>query len=69
MNSQDQLPVQDPCKKARRLTVGYSSGDSPGSDVPHLRLCGRWMKEAGFAIGRNVKVEVSEGRLMIETVD
>jgi hypothetical protein len=29
MNSQDQLPVQDPCKKARRLTVGYSSGDSP----------------------------------------
>jgi hypothetical protein len=37
--------------------------------VPFLRLCGRWMKEAGFPIGRSVKVEVSEGRLMIETVD
>ena len=69
MNSQDQLPVQDPCKKARKLMVGYSSGDSPGSDVPYLRLRGLWMREAGFVIGRTVKVEIREGRLMIETVD
>ena len=69
MNPQDQLSVLNPSMKARRLTVGYSSGDSPGSDVPYLRLRGRWMKDAGFAIGRNVKVEVGEGRRMIEPVD
>jgi hypothetical protein len=69
MNLQEQLPVLNPSMKARRLTVGYSTGDSPGSDVPYLRLRGRWLKDAGFAIGRNVKVEVSEGRLMIEPVD
>ena len=69
MNPQDQLPVLNPCTKARRLTVGYAPLDSPGSYVPYLRLRGRWLKDAGFAIGRNVKIEVSEGRLMIEPVD
>jgi hypothetical protein len=69
MNPQDQLPALNTCMKARRLKVGYSIGDLPGSDVPCLRLRGRWLQDAGFAIGRNVKVEVSERRLMIEPVD
>jgi antitoxin component of MazEF toxin-antitoxin module len=37
--------------------------------VPDLRLRGRWLRDAGFEIGRSVKVEVSEGRLTIEPVD
>jgi type I toxin-antitoxin system toxin SymE len=41
----------------------------PGIEVPFLPLCGRWLRDAGFDIGRNVKVEVSEGRLTIERVD
>ncbi len=69
MNQQEQLPVLKPSVKARKLTVGYAPLVSPGSYVPYLRLRGRWLRDAGFAIGRNVKVEVSEGRLMIEAVD
>jgi hypothetical protein len=71
----DSLPIKTrahahrACLKSRRMKVGYYPVYSPGADVPCLRLRGRWLKAAGFAIGRNVKVEVSEGRLMIEAVD
>jgi hypothetical protein len=61
--------ARTPYGRARRLKVGYASGDQPGSDVPFLRLSGRWLRDAGFPIGRNVKVEVSEGRLTIVPVD
>jgi hypothetical protein len=37
--------------------------------VPYLRLCGRWLKDAGFTIGQRIRVEVNEGRLTIEPVD
>jgi hypothetical protein len=33
-----------------------------------LRLKGRWLDRAGFAIGSKVRVEVSEGRLIIEAL-
>jgi sarcosine oxidase delta subunit len=36
-----------------------------GPDVPHLKLCGRWLELAGFAIGRKVRVEVERGRLVL----
>jgi toxic protein SymE len=62
--------------KPRRLKVGYSYPDSrasqpssPTKPMPYLRLCGLWLKAAGFTIGQNVRVEVSEGRLLIEPVD
>jgi hypothetical protein len=55
--------------KCRRLSVSYFVTDKPGERVPYMRLCGRWLKDAGFVIGRHVKIEVSEGRLMIEQVD
>ena len=69
MNQQETLAARDPDKKPRRLTVGYHSTDKPGVDVPCMRLYGRWLQDAGFVIGRHIKVEVSEGRLMIEQVD
>jgi len=58
-----------PVFKPRKLKVGYASGDQPGSDVPFLRLSGRWLGQAGFPIGRNVRVEISNGRLTIEPAD
>ena len=58
------LSMQD-----RRLIVGYGTTSEPGVEVPYLRLRGRWLKDAGFVIGRYVKVEVMEGRLTIEQVD
>ena len=69
MNQQDELPVRNACKKSRRFKIGCTGEGWPKPDVPYIRLRGRWLKDAGFAIGRNVKVEVSEGRLMIEAVD
>jgi len=66
----------NPSAKPRRLKVGYFYPDSRASrsnaqslPMPFLRLCGRWLDDAGFTIGRNVRVEVNEGRLMIEPVD
>lgn len=69
MNTQKQVTTHDTSAKPRRLKVGYKPLKSPGVEVPFLPLRGRWLRDAGFEIGRNVKIEVKEGRLMIETVD
>jgi hypothetical protein len=59
--------------KSRRLTVSSSHPESRAvrarelpSPMPFLRLRGRWLDQAGFAIGANVRVEVSAGRLVLE---
>ena len=65
MSPQDPPPVLNPCMKAWSLTVGYG----PLGGMPYRRLRGRWLRDAGSAIGRKVKVEVSEGRLILEPVD
>jgi hypothetical protein len=36
--------------------------------MPTLRLQGRWLDEAGFAIGMRVGVQVMPGRLVLETL-
>src|SRR5687767_766439 len=69
MNSQDQSAVPNASMAARKLTVGSAPLEKPGVEVPYLRLRGRWLRDAGFAIGRNVKVEVSAGRLTIEPIE
>jgi toxic protein SymE len=69
MNHQELLPALKPSNKPKRLTVGYASTDTPGVSVPYLRLRGRWLQDAGFVIGRHVKIEVDEGRMTIEQVD
>jgi len=40
----------------------------PPKPLSFLRLKGRWLGRAGFAIGGKVRVEVSEGRLVIEAL-
>jgi len=71
MTQQELLPVLKPSHKPRQLIVGYGSTATSGVDVPYLRLRlrGHWLQAAGFAIGRHVKIEVSEGRMTIEQVD
>ena len=63
---------------ARRLTVSRHYPESRATahrrpqwvtPMPFLRLQGRWLDEAGFAIGANVRVEVSAGRLVVELVE
>jgi hypothetical protein len=63
--------------KPRRLKVSYTQPDMRGSHgpyraplpMPFLRLRGRWLDAAGFAIGSQVRVEVSAGRLVLEVID
>ena len=63
--------------KPRRLKVSYAQPDSRSSEpqvpnllpMPFLRLRGRWLDAAGFAIGADVRVEVSAGRLVLEVID
>ena len=62
---------------ARRLTVSRHYPENrgtrlryvPPAPMPFLRLQGRWLDEAGFAIGTNVRIEVAAGRLVLEVVE
>ena len=69
MNTQEQLAAPNTSAKPRTLKVGYKPLKSPGVEVPFLPLRGRWLRDAGFEIGRSVKVEVHEARVTIERVD
>jgi hypothetical protein len=66
VNQQEMPTASERCKKCRRLSVSYFVTEKPGERVPYMRLCGRWLKDAGVVIGRHVKIEVGEGRLMID---
>ena len=37
--------------------------------LPFLRLQGRWLDRAGFAVGADVREQVEPGRLVIEVID
>jgi hypothetical protein len=37
--------------------------------MPYLRLQGRWLERAGFAVGSHVRVSVESRRLVIEVVE
>jgi Toxin SymE, type I toxin-antitoxin system len=65
----------------RHLTVGEFSltdhrdpqeyvppPDSRPISAPYLRLAGKWLEKAGFTAGAKVRVDVSQGRLVIEPV-
>lgn len=63
--------------KPRRLTVSYTHPESRPSRVPRplpspmpfLRLRGRWLDQAGFAIGKPVRVAVAPGLISLEVLD
>jgi hypothetical protein len=62
-------------KTSRSLTMcskcGRDSRKEPFRQLPSmptLRLQGRWLDEAGFAIGTRVGVQVMPGRLVLETL-
>ncbi len=49
--------------------MGYGSTDTPSVVVPYCAPRERWLQDADFVIGRHVKIEVNEGRVMIEQTD
>ena len=63
----------------RRATIGRLERNrsgrrtNPGRWIfppvfPFLRLSGNWLAEAGFPIGQEIAVDVTDGRLVIEAV-
>jgi Toxin SymE, type I toxin-antitoxin system len=59
---------------SRHLKVSYQSAPSQEPyrvlpPKPFLRLQGRWLGKAGFAVGANVHVQVEPGRLVLEVID
>lgn len=56
----------------RRLTLTRALRDRRSQDryvrpteVPLLRVQGKWMEQAGFKVGARVRVEVQPGRLIV----
>lgn len=68
-NDHAQLPARDARVLSRQFKIGCTGNGHPRSDVPYLRMRGRWLERAGFAIGQRVKVDVDQRRLIIEPVD
>jgi hypothetical protein len=69
MKEQKAVAASDRCRRPRIIRMGYVPTRKPGVELPCLKLRGGWLREAGFAIGQKLKVEVGEGRLMIGPAD
>ena len=71
------METESPALKPRRLKVSYRQPQSRSSEpfkpelapMPYVRLLGRWLDDAGFAIGRDIRVQVSAGKLVLEVVE
>ncbi|WP_115680908.1 SymE family type I addiction module toxin [Cupriavidus taiwanensis] len=68
------MTEQSACTQVRTLTTGRtffpvlpasSNGFSGLRAVPWIRLKGVWLEEAGFAVGKSVKVEIRQGQVII----
>lgn len=63
--------------KPRRLTVTRTHPEQAPSrcprpslaPIPFLRLRGRWLEAAGFAIGKPVRVAIAQGLMVLEVID
>ncbi len=63
--------------KRRRLRVSRTHPESRSQRFPHslpqpiplLRVRGRWLDEAGFTIGAEVRIVVARGLLALEVID
>ena len=51
-------------KKTRSMKV-YEKSDYRYQSIPMIRLCGKWLSEAGFSIGDYVFVSCEGGKLII----
>jgi toxic protein SymE len=58
------VPRKPKAMKAERFLTVTDLGD-PSPNTPWLRLRGKWLEQAGFPVHSRVKVEISEGRLLI----
>ena len=63
--------------KPRRLTVSRTHPETRPTrfprplpqPTPFLRLRGRWLDQAGFAIGSTVRVAIAQGLMVLEVMN
>jgi len=51
---------------SRQLTVSYLH--QLNGSVPFIRLCGKWLKDAGFSVDDKINVTVKDNLLVLEPV-
>ena len=51
---------------SRQLTVSYLH--QLNGSVPFIRLCGKWLKDAGFSVTDKVIVTIKDNLLVLEPV-
>ena len=51
-------------KRTRSMKV-YEKSDYRYQSIPMIRICGKWLSEAGFNIGDYVSVSCEDGKLII----
>jgi hypothetical protein len=51
----------------RQLTISYLS-QSNNVNVPFIRLCGKWLEDAGFSVDDKIKITVKDKLLVLEAV-
>ncbi|WP_411293346.1 SymE family type I addiction module toxin [Thiohalomonas denitrificans] len=54
-----------PAGHADGTPLWFSTTPTPLIAIDRIQLKGRWLHEAGFAIGTSVRVRVSPGRLVL----
>ena len=59
------IQIQKPY--ARQLSVSYMY-QSGKFEVPFIRLCGKWLEDAGFSVDNKVRVTVKDNLLILEAV-
>ncbi len=64
----DKTPRKRQIKPTRELTVSSISGYG-SSEVPAIRINGKWLEDYGFHQGDKVTVECKEGELVIKKLE
>jgi len=59
-------PIKKPSNVRRLKISSYIFVNKTKSTFPYLRLCGKWLQDAGFLPEQYVNITVSENKLIIE---
>lgn len=57
------------CPAELRWEVGQRPSPPVPPPMPYVRMRGKWLARAGFAIGSAIRVSVAPGRLVLEVVN
>jgi hypothetical protein len=68
MNEKQKEELKSSENHVRQLTVSYLY-QSGRPDIPFIRLCGKWLKEAGFFPFNQISVKVEKQKLIIEMAE